>query len=112
MVKSPFGPASIRTITQSQLADPVLIENFQTVLLLTLNVNSAPTLNLTIDPGVQDGATLVLKLNETYGSLNLTYGTGFYTDNATKALTANREESAVFVLSGGKFTEQTNYVTI
>ena len=129
-VKWPFGVADIQTITQAQyvagflpansagslgtgvaVANQLWIQNNSTIIEIgTLTV--AFTLNIAIDPKLQDGAELIIRLVQGGTGFAVTPGTGFEAATPISPSTASKTDSVTLSLRGGVFVFTSGWVNV
>lgn len=129
-VKWPFGNVDVQTMTQAQyvagflsaggagslgtgvaVANQLWIQNNSTIIEIgTLTV--AFTLNLAIDPKLQDGAELVIRLIQGGTGFAVTPGTGFEAATPVSPSTASKTDAVTLSLRGGTFVFTSGWVNI
>lgn len=129
-VKWPFGVCDTQTLTQAQyttgflstgatgslgtgvaVASQLWIQNNVTVIEInTLTVGF--TLNLAIDPKLQDGAKIYIRQVQGGAAFAITPGTGFEAATPVSPVVINKTDAITGVLRGGVFVFTTGWVNV
>lgn len=129
-VKWPFGVADVQTMTQAQyvagflstggagslgtgvpVANQLWIQNNSTIIELnTLTVGF--TLNLAIDPKLQDGAELTIRQVQGGAAFAITPGTGFEAATPLSPVVINKTDAITAILRGGVFVFTSGWVNV
>lgn len=98
-ISFPFGAADVKELAYAAV-QAVTIKNHMTILDFDI-LTGDTTLNLTIEPGVRDGARLLLKVPATLAGDDLALGTGI--DGPAIVGVAGKTKTQAFTLFDGVF---------
>lgn len=98
-ISFPFGNADVQSLAYAAQQD-VTIKNHMTVLDFAILTGNT-TLNITVEPGVRDGARLLLKVPATNAADDVTLGTGI--DGPAIVGVAGKTKTQAFTLYDGVF---------
>lgn len=130
VVKWPFGTSDNLAITQAQyvagflqtgavgslgtgvaVANQLWIGNNTTFIEIN-TITVGFTLNLSVDPKLQDGAKLVVRQVQGGAAFAITPGTGFEAATPVSPVVINKTDAIEAVLSGGVFKFSTGWVNV